>query len=671
MNPPERHLVTCALPYANGPLHIGHLAGCFLPSDIYVRHLKQLGRKVLFVCGTDEHGVPITLKAKKRGVSPQQVVDENYTIIKSSLESWGIDFDNFSRTSNKTHHETATEFFKTLLENNSFIEETTEQFYDEEANQFLADRYISGTCPNCSNPGAYGDQCEKCGRTLSPNELINPASTLTGNAPVLRKTKNWYLPLDKIQAEFLDEWVATKKEVWKSHVFGQCKSWLTDGLKPRAMTRDLDWGVPVPAPGAEGKVMYVWFDAPIGYISATKELTDDWKTWWMDETTELTHFLGKDNIVFHTLIFPAMLHQHGDYILPTNVPANEFLNLEGEKLSTSRNHAVWLHEYLEDFPGKEDELRYVLTSIMPETKDSDFSWKDFQARVNNELAAIVGNWVNRVMVLTQKYCDNSIPSNSDQKDQNIYEEAKSIQSLVSNRIQSFNFRDGQVELINIARLGNKYLQDEAPWHAIKEEGGQQRVSEILNVSLRLVALFAETAHPFLPKTSIKLEQMLGGSLELMSGNKLGKSPLLFAKIEDEEIENQLNTLKIQAESNVEKTPELPSFEPFKEEITFDDFSKLDLRVGTIIEAGKVPKADKLLQLLVDVGSEKRIILSGIAEHFNPEDLVGRQAVVVCNLAPRKMRGIESNGMLLMAENAAGKLVFTSPASLIEPGSVVR
>ena len=668
MSNPKKHLVTCALPYANGPLHIGHIAGCFLPSDIYVRHLRNQGKDVLFVCGTDEHGVPITLKAKKEGVTPQEIVDVNYKTIKGSLEDWGIEFDNFSRTTRPIHHETAKEFFKTLYDKNVFVEEITEQFYDEEANQFLADRYITGECPSCGNPKAYGDQCENCGRTLSPSELINAVSALTGNTPIKKETKNWFLPLDKLQESFLNDWVATKKTVWKPHVFGQCMSWLNDGLHPRAMTRDLDWGVPVPIDGAEGKVMYVWFDAPIGYISATKEIREDWKDWWQNEESELTHFLGKDNIVFHTIIFPSMLHAHGDYNLPTYVPANEFLNLEGEKLSTSRNHAVWLHEYLEDFPGKEDELRYVLTSIMPESKDSDFSWADFQARVNNELVAILGNWVNRVMVLSHKFVDGIVPANENRADYSFLEDANEIAAKVDVLVQKFSFREGLSELMNIARLGNKYLQDTAPWHAIKEESGAKRVAEILNVSLQLVSKFAQVAKPFLPKTSVKLMDMLQveGS-EIVAGMPIGETSLLFQKIEDEEIVKQQEKLQNQAKMNEEEK----ALEPIKDIITFDDFSKLDFRVGTIVEATKVPKADKLLQLLVDIGLEKRTILSGIAEHFAPEDLVGKQAVVVTNLAPRKMRGVESNGMLLMAENREGKLEFVSPVDDIEPGSVVR
>jgi len=663
----KRHLVTCALPYANGPLHIGHIAGCFLPSDIYVRHLKSKGEEVLFVCGTDEHGVPITLKAKKEGVSPQEIVDRNYEVIKDSLTKWGIHFDNFSRTSRPIHHQTSQDFFTVLYDKGVFLEEVTEQFYDEEANQFLADRYIIGECSSCGFDSAYGDQCENCGRTLSPSELINPKSSLTGNQPIKKATKNWFLPLDKLQTEFLNDWVATKKDVWKSHVYGQCNSWLTDGLQPRAMTRDLDWGVPVPLKEGEGKVLYVWFDAPIGYISATKEIETDWKRWWQDDSTELVHFLGKDNIVFHTIIFPSMLHAHGDFNLPTYVPANEFLNLEGDKLSTSRNHAVWLHEYLEDFPGKSDELRYVLTAIMPETKDSDFSWKDYQARVNNELVAILGNWVNRVMVLTHKYCDGIVPPNSDQVDYDQLEEAEALVRQVDESILKFKFRDGQNHLMNIARLGNKYFQDAAPWHAIKEDDGQQRVEQILNVSLRLVQKFTAAAEAFLPETSAKIKDMLQTGGELMAGKPVTKPVLLFDKIEDEAIEAQLDKLAKQASDNKQQ----PDLEPIKDTITFDDFVKLDLRIGTIKEASKVKKADKLLQLSVDIGLETRTILSGIAEHFAPEELVGKQAVVVCNLAPRKMRGVESNGMLLMAENTEGKLVFVQPETEFPEGSIVR
>jgi methionyl-tRNA synthetase len=669
MNSPKRHLVTCALPYANGPLHIGHIAGCFLPSDIYVRFLKSIGEDVLFVCGTDEHGVPITLKARNEGITPQQVVDENYEIIRSGLETWGIEFDNFSRTSREVHHKTATEFFKNLYDKGVFTEKITQQFFDEKANQFLADRYIIGTCPNCSYDNAYGDQCEQCGRTLSPMELINPRSALTGEKPILKETKNWFLPLDRIQKEFLNEWVEDKKEAWKVNVYGQCKSWLTDGLQPRAMTRDLDWGVPVPIEGAEGKVMYVWFDAPIGYISATREIRDDWQMWWQDPGTELTHFLGKDNIVFHTLIFPAMLHEHGSYITPTNVPANEFLNLEGQKLSTSRNHAVWLHEYLEDFPNREDELRYVLTAIMPETKDSDFTWGDYQARVNNELVAILGNWVNRVMVLTHKFSDGIVPAHSDQSQTTVLDEAKSIISEMHGHLWAFRFREAQSSLMSIARLGNKYLQDTAPWHAIKEKNGQQTVNNILNVSLQLVQLFAKASIPFLPHTSKAIISMLNTENELSEGHSIGQATLLFAKVEDSDIEKQLT--KISNKESSDMDAEETGHDELKPTIVYDDFAKLDMRTGIITEAVKVPKADKLLQLTVDMGFETRTVVSGIAEFFQAENIIKQQVVVVCNLAPRKLRGIESNGMILMAEDQDGKLYFVQPGEDINPGSLVN
>ncbi|MCB0735736.1 MAG: methionine--tRNA ligase [Bacteroidetes bacterium] len=670
MESPKRHLITCALPYANGPLHIGHVAGCFLPSDIYVRFLRSEGKDVLFVCGTDEHGVPITLKARKEGVTPQEIVDYNHKIIADALNTWGIEFDNFSRTTSPVHHHTAKAFFRDLNAAGGFTEQVTEQFYDPEAEQFLADRYISGTCPNCGNENAYGDQCEKCGRTLSPSELIHPKSTLTGTTPIMKETKNWYLPLDRIQEEFLNDWVESKRDIWKSNVFGQCKSWLNEGLKPRAMTRDLDWGVPVPLDDAEGKVMYVWFDAPIGYISATREiLPDDWKTWWKDEGTELTHFLGKDNIVFHTLIFPAMLHEHGGYVLPTHVPANEFLNLEGDKLSTSRNHAVWLHEYLEDFPGKEDELRYVLTAIMPETKDSDFTWADYQARVNNELVAILGNWINRVMVLMHKYFNGVVPASA-QINSSVLAEADAFRNELRSHLSSFHFRDGQQALMNIARLGNKYLQDEAPWHAIKEEGGEQKVANVLVTSLELIRSFRDASLPFLPRTAERITHMLNDENGFASGHQLREASLLFKRVEDEEIERQREKLRMQAEMNEQHNTASKQHEPLKAEIVYDDFAKIDLRVGTITAAVPVPKADRLLQLTVDMGFETRTVVSGIAEHFDPAVLNGQQVVVVCNLAPRKLRGIESNGMILMAENADGKLEFVQPGKVVEPGSGV-
>jgi methionyl-tRNA synthetase len=666
MSEPKRHLVTCALPYANGPIHIGHLAGCLLPSDIYVRHLRSLGKEVMFISGTDEHGVPITLKARKEGSTSQEVVDRYYEVISKSLKNWGLEFDNFSRTTRPIHHETAKDFFKVLYDKGVFIEETTEQYFDQEANQFLADRYITGDCPNCGFDQAYGDQCEKCGRSLSPSELINPKSSLTGNVPILKATKNWYLPLDKIQKEFLDDYVEGHRDDWKAHVSGQCRSWLKEGLIPRAMTRDLDWGVDVPIPGAEGKVMYVWFDAPIGYISATKEVDGNWKKWWMDDACELTHFIGKDNIVFHCIIFPAMLHVHGDYILPTNIPANEFLNLEGKKISTSRNHAVWLHEYLQDFPNKNDELRYVLTSIMPETADADFSWLDFQARVNNELVAILGNWVNRVLVLCHKYYKGVIP---EWQASSVIEELKAIESMklkASDLTSKFKFREALGELMNIARLGNKFLQDQAPWHKIKETDGAQDVANCIGASVQFLWEFATAATAYLPETSDKIFKLLGSNEIPRVGQQLNEASLLFQKIEDEEIEKQKAKL---AEQSPVKTLEVKS-NPLKEEIQYEDFAKLDLRVGTIKEAVSVPKADRLLQLTVDMGFEVRTVVSGIAEHFKSEDIIGQQVVVVCNLAPRKLRGIMSQGMILMAENSDGKLEFVSASTIVDNGSGV-
>lgn len=664
MSEVKRHLVTCALPYANGPIHIGHLAGCLLPSDIYVRQLRAQGKDVMFVCGTDEHGVPITLRARKENVSPQEIVDRYYEQIKGSLENWGLAFDNFSRTSRPIHHNTSRSFFKVLLDKDVFDEQKTEQFYDAEAKQFLADRYIQGTCPKCGHDAAYGDQCEKCGSSLSPSELIDPRSTLTGNEPILKETKNWYLPLDQIQESFLNDFISSKEGVWKPHVLGQCKSWLNDGLKPRAMTRDLDWGVPVPVDNAEGKVMYVWFDAPIGYISATKEATTLWETWWKDPGTELTHFIGKDNIVFHCIIFPAMLHTHGDYILPTHVPANEFLNLEGQKISTSRDHAVWLHEYLEDFPGRNDELRYVLTSIMPENADADFSWSDYQARVNNELVAILGNWVNRVMVLTHKFFDGVIPTwdDSDAKDE--LAEVASLCEEVESLTTQFKFRDALSALMRIARTGNKYLQDSEPWHKIKEEGGEIAVANCLGASIYMMWQFANTAQAFLPETSEKMFELLDSKELPQAGQTLNKPALLFEKVSDESIEAQKEKL-----ANKEEDKNMQEV-TLKDEIQYDDFAKLDLRVGEIIEAQKVPKADRLLELSLDMGFEKRTVVSGIAEHFNAEDIIGQQVIVVCNLAPRKLRGIMSQGMILMAEDEDGTLQFASPGTKVSNGSAV-
>ena len=659
----KRHLITCALPYANGPIHIGHIAGCFLPSDIYNRYLRLQDKDVLFVSGTDEHGVPITLKAKNENKTPQQVVDENYQLILDSLNKFGIQFDTFSRTTHELHHQTAQEFFKKLDENGVFVKKTNEQFFDEEANQFLADRYIVGTCPNCSYENAYGDQCESCGRSSSPTELINPRSALTGNTPILKSTTNWYLPLDQIQNEFLNSWVKEKEGKWKSSVYGQCKSWLTEGLQPRAMTRDLDWGVEVPLDNAEGKVMYVWFDAPIGYITATKEAVgSDWQKWWQDESTELTHFLGKDNIVFHTIIFPSMLQAHGQFILPTNVPANEFLNLEGDKISTSRNHAIWLHEYLTEFPGKTDELRYVLTSILPETKDADFTWKDFQSKVNNELVAILGNFINRVLVLTHKYFDGVVPNGENELSTN------EITNSIHSSLDAFNQRLALEHFMELSRLGNKYLQDSEPWKLIKDESNKQKVANCLFTCIQLTKTIGKYAEIFLPNTSNNIYKLLNiksykDSIKHL--HQLNKPQLLFSRIEDETIETQIEKLVITS-PEIENQP----INEFKPMIQFDDFTKLDIRVATILSAEKVKKADRLLHLVLDVGSEKRDVVSGIAEHYNPEDIIGKQVTYLANLAPRKLKGIESSGMILMVEDKDGKLVFVSPTEKTAEGSSI-
>ena len=665
---PKRYLITSALPYANGPIHIGHLAGCLLPADIHSRYLRSIGKEVLFVCGTDEHGVPITLKAKKENKTPQQVVDENYRLIKNALTDFGIEFDHFSRTTNPLHHETSKEFFIKLYDNNSFLEVESEQLYDEEAKQFLADRYITGTCPNCQNENAYGDQCERCGKALSPSELINPKSALTGNKPILKSTINWYLPLDRIQKEFLDSFIESKKTNWRSTVYGQCKSWLNEGLRPRAMTRDLDWGVQVPIKGAEGKVMYVWFDAPIGYITATKEAAGaDWEKWWKDEDTELTHFLGKDNIVFHCLIFPAMLHEHGGFIQATNVPANEFLNLEGDKISTSRNHAIWLHEYLQDFPNRQDELRYTLSSIMPETKDADFTWKDFQAKVNNELVAILGNFINRVMVLSDKYYEKIVPSAT--INSQIQADIESINLRIEKHILAFSQRDANEAFMELARIGNKYLQEAAPWHLIKEEGNEQAIADCMFSCIQLVKEIGRQAAVFLPNSSLKIAAMLqiaDFNSEISSGHLLGPSHLLFNKIEDEEIQKQLDKLAEAKKLNSSKKPNTP----IKAMIQYDDFAKLDIRIGTITEAEKVEKADKLLMLKVDIGSEVRTVVSGIALDFKAEDIIGQQVCLLANLEPRKLRGIESQGMILMAENEDGTLRFIAPNEATTAGSLV-
>lgn len=675
MNEPKRYTVTAALPYANGPVHIGHLAGAYLPSDIYVRWLRSKGKDVVFICGTDEHGVPITIKARKEGITPQEVVDRYYDIIHTSFKDFGISFDMFSRTSRPVHHETSSDFFRTLYDKGVFTEEISEQYYDEQENQFLADRYITGTCPRCGNEKAYGDQCENCGSTLSPSELINPVSALSGNVPILKSTKNWYLPLDKIQQTFLNDYIASKP-FWKANVLGQCKSWLNDGLQPRAMTRDLDWGVKVPVEGADNKVLYVWFDAPIGYISATKELLPDtWETYWKDPETCLIHFIGKDNIVFHCLIFPAMLHEHGGYILPEYVPANEFLNLEGDKISTSRNHAIWLNEYLEDFPNKQDELRYVLNSIAPETKDADFTWKDFQARVNNELAAILGNFVNRVLVLSHKYFDGMVQAYdlSNETDKTLINEIGALQTKIDQLVSEFKFREAQFELMAIARLGNKYITDMEPWHLIKTD--EKRVGEILHTCLVLTHAFAVSALPFLPFTSERIFHLLNtpANNSISAGVKLNPAEILFTKIEDAQIEQQLEKLKVQGLANkvVVSTPVKPALEEAKPAITFDDFSKIDIRVATITAAEKVEKADKLLKLTLDTGLDIRTVVSGIALNYSPEEIIGKQVCLLANLEPRKLRGIESSGMILMTENAEGKLVFVSPAMNALNGATVR
>jgi len=673
MNNSKRYTITAALPYTNGPVHIGHLAGVYVPADIYARYLRNTGNDVLYICGSDEHGVPITIKAKKEGVSPQDVVDKYHAIIKKSFSDFGISFDNYSRTSAEIHHKTASEFFKKLYNEGKFIEEATEQLYDEEANQFLADRFVVGTCPKCGNEESYGDQCEKCGTSHNATDLINPKSAITGNVPTMKVTKHWYLPLDKYET-WLREWIVEgHKNDWKTNVLGQVKSWLDDGLKPRAVTRDLDWGIPVPVEGAEGKVLYVWFDAPIGYISSTKEWAaregKDWEPYWKDKDTKLIHFIGKDNIVFHCIIFPAMLKAEGSYILPENVPANEFLNLEGNKISTSKNWAVWLHEYLIDFPEKQDVLRYALTANAPETKDNDFTWKDFQARNNNELVAIFGNFINRVVVLTNKYYEGVIPEPNEFSaiDDETLEQLQKFPSIIASSIERYRFREASQEMLNLARLGNKYLADEEPWKIIKTD--PERVKTVMYVALQIAAGLAEVCEPFLPFTSTKLKGILNISesvawksiaetTELIkAGHKIGQAELLFAKIEDEEIQAQLDKLEATKAAN---EAENKTVEPQKETIQFDDFTKLDMRVGTILEAVKVPKTKKLLQLKVDVGLDIRTIVSGIAESFSPEEIIGQKVTVLVNLAPRVLKGIESQGMILMTDTPDGKLAFIEP-----------
>ena len=674
----NRTLVTAALPYANGGVHIGHLAGVYVPADIYTRYLRLKGREVLYVCGSDEHGVPITIRARKEGCTPQDVVDRYHKLIKESFEGFGISFDVYSRTSSETHHKTAADFFRRLYDKGEFVERESEQYYDEEAQTFLADRYITGECPHCHAEGAYGDQCEKCGTALSPTELINPKSAVSGSKPVLRKTKHWYLPLDKHQA-WLEPWITEQHREWRSNVRGQCKSWFDMGLQPRAVSRDLDWGIPVPVEGADGKVLYVWFDAPIGYISNTKELLPDtWEKWWKQPDTRLVHFIGKDNIVFHCIVFPAMLKAEGSYILPDNVPSNEFLNLEDDKISTSRNWAVWLHEYLVDMPGKQDVLRYVLTANAPETKDNNFTWRDFQARNNNELVAVYGNFVNRALQLTKKYYDGIVPAAGTltEYDLETIREFRGVKEQVEKLIEEFRFRDAQKEAMNLARIGNKYLADSEPWKVIKTD--PERVKTVINLSLQLVANLAIAFEPFLPFSSERLRGMLNverpewnrlGSTDLLpEGHQLNEPALLFEKIEDAVIEAQIQKLL-----DTKKANEAAAYKanPVRQDIAFEDFEKLDIRVGTVVECERVPKADKLLRFLIADGLENRTIVSGIAKHYNPEDLIGKQVCFIANLPPRKLRGIESQGMILSAENFDGGLSVLTVDREVKPGSEVK
>lgn len=676
---PQKYTVTAALIYANGPIHIGHLAGCYIPADIYVRYLRSKGADVAFISGTDEHGVPITVKARKEGKTPQQVVDFYYEQIKNSFTDFGISFDIYSRTSNQTHHKNSQEIFTTMFDKGYFDEETSEQYFDEVAQQFLADRYIVGECPTCANPNAYGDQCEKCGSTLSPTELKNPRSTLSGSKPVMKSTKNWYLPLDRMQPE-IEKYVNSHKE-WKPNVFGQCQSWLKDGLRPRAMTRDLDWGISVPLPDTDGKVLYVWFDAPIGYITFTQEWAaqngKNWEDYWKNENTKLVHFIGKDNIVFHCIIFPAMLMAEGSYILPDSVPANEFMNLEGDKISTSRNWAVWLHEYLEEFPNKQDVLRYALSANMPESKDNDFTWKDFQTKNNSELVAIYGNFVNRAVVLTHKFYGGHVPAQGELSDY----DKETIATLadfpkkIGDSIENYRFREGLANMMDLARLGNKYLAETEPWKVIKEN--PVRVETIMNIALQIAANLAILSEPFLPFTAEKLRNQLdlnettwaetGGADLLPVGTLIGESSLLFEKIEDDTIEKQVKKLQDSKRMNELENTKVPAL---KETIQYDDFAKMDIRIGTILEAEKLPKSDKLLKFLVDDGFEKRTILSGIAKHFSPEEMIGKQVTFLANLAPRKMMGIESNGMILMAENRDGSLALLQPHKEVWNGGPV-
>jgi methionyl-tRNA synthetase len=673
----KRHLITSALPYANGPIHIGHLAGVYIPSDIYTRYLRMRGEDVLSICGSDEHGVPITLKARNEGITPKQVVDRYHEMNKKAFSEFGISFDIYSRTSNKVHYETASDFFLTLYNKGEFIEKSSNQYYDEEAACFLADRYIMGTCPQCGNENAYGDQCEKCGTSLSPNDLINPRSTVSGSKPVLKETLHWYLPLDKYEP-WLKKWILEDHKEWKTNVYGQCKSWLDQGLQPRAVSRDLDWGVPVPVKGAEGKVLYVWFDAPIGYISATRELTPDWEKYWKDPETRMIHFIGKDNIVFHCIIFPAMLNAEGSFILPENVPANEFLNLESDKISTSRNWAVWLHEYLEDFPGKQDVLRYTLCANAPETKDNDFTWKDFQSRNNSELVAILGNFVNRALVLTNNYFGGKVPARgeTDNYDNEVLAAISKLKEETSSNLDTFKFREALKSAMNLARLGNKYLADTEPWKLSKTD--PERVRTIMNISLQITANLTIILEPFLPFSMKKLRAMINlgeikwsdaGSTELLApGHQIGKADLLFEKIEDDVINRQIEKLMLTKKANEAAYLKIP---PAKDTVSFDDFTKLDIRTATVLEAEKVPKTTKLLKLKVDCGLDTRIIVSGIAEFFEPESLIGKQISIIANLEPRKIKGIESKGMILTAEDKDGKLSLVIPADKTGNGSVIK
>ncbi len=674
----KRYTVTTALPYANGPIHIGHMAGVYVPADIYCRYLRLQGEDIFFIGGSDEHGVPVTIRAKKEGCTPQDVVDRYHSIIKKSFEEFGMTFDVYSRTTSATHEKTASEFFLKLYNEGKFIEQTTKQYYDEQEQTFLADRYITGTCPICGNEHAYGDQCEKCGSSLNATDLINPKSALSGNAPVLKETKHWFLPLNDYEA-FLKEWILENHKEWKVNVYGQCKSWLDNGLQPRAVTRDLDWGIKVPVEGADGKVLYVWFDAPIGYISNTIEkVGDDWRKWWQDKETKLVHFIGKDNIVFHCIVFPAMLKAHGDFILPENVPANEFLNLEGDKISTSRSWAVWLNEYLEDFPNKQDVLRYVLCANAPETKDNDFTWKDFQTRNNSELVAILGNFVNRTIVLTHKYFEGKVPQTFElnETDKSAMEEIKAYPEKIGTLIENYKFRDALFELMNLARLGNKYLTENEPWKTVKTD--EKRTSTVLNISLQICANLAILAEPFLPFSSQKLQKMLNlakhswtqaGSISLLSqGSAINTPELLFERIEDEAIQKQTDKLEATKKQNLLNNAEV---KPQKDNISFEDFEKMDIRIGRVLQAEKVAKTKKLLKLTVDTGIDQRTIVSGIAEWYKPEDIIGRRVAVLVNLAPKELKGIESRGMILMAENALGELSFIGCDKDFGAGSVVR